>query len=240
MHFTMKTLFRKCTPATVVLFFIFTLSCTKYQIPDHQVVGPGTTDPNITSTCDPDTVYFQNDILPLVVSSCATTGCHNKDSHREGVILTDYSSIINTGKIKAGDPGDSEFFGTLTGNGEDLMPPRPYDPLSTDQIEMIRTWILQGAKNNACSAGCDTTAVSFAGQIWPMMETYCTGCHSSGAAGGGVVIADYTDVVSLAENGSLMGSVRWESGYANMPPNQQLSDCSISLLQAWIDKGSPQ
>ena len=236
----MKTLFRKCTPATIVLFFIFTLSCTKYQIPDRRVEIAGTDDPFSVSTCDPDTVYFQNVILPLVVSSCATTGCHSKESHREGIILTDYGSIIQTGHIKAGNPGGSGFYASLTGSGEDRMPPSPYDPLSASQVQMIRTWILQGARDNACSDGCDTTTVSFAGQIWPLMDTYCTGCHSSGAAGGGIVIADYTDVVSLAENGNLMGTIRWESGYANMPPNQQLSDCGISLLQAWINSGFPE
>lgn len=236
----MKTLYLKCTPLTVALFTVFTLSCTKYQIPDHKVNAPDIVDPISTSTCDPDTVYFQNEILPLVVSSCATTGCHDQESHRDGVVLTDYSSIVNTGKIKAGDPGDSEFFETLTEGGDDRMPPSPYDPLGSAQIQMIRTWILQGAKNNVCNDGCDTTGVTFTGQIWPMMESYCTGCHSAAAPGGGIVIADYTDVVSLAENGSLMGSIRWETGYANMPPNQQLSDCGINLLQNWIDKDFPE
>ena len=174
-----------------------------------------------------------------MVSSCATTGCHDKDSHKDGVILTDYSSILRTGGIKAGDPNDSEFFETLTDDGDDLMPPPPYDPLNSNQIEILRKWIAQGAQNNACSDGCDLTNVTFSGQIWPMMESYCTGCHSAASPGGGIVIAGYDDMVALAENGSLMGSIRYESGYAKMPTNQQLSTCNIDMLQKWIDDGFP-
>lgn len=229
---------KKCTPIILTFIFGTALSCTKYEIPGNQAPESDPAgDPISVSTCSPDTVYFQNTILPLVVSSCATTGCHDQASHKDGVILTDYASIIKTGEIKAGDPEDSEFFETLTDDGEDLMPPPPYDPLSSGQIQLIRTWIAQGAENNSCSDGCDTSNVTFAGQIWPMMESYCTGCHSASAPGGGIVIADHADMLALAENGSLMGSVRWEPGYAKMPTNQQLSECNINTLQKWIDNG---
>lgn len=237
----MKKILSKCTPSIIALFVLIFSSCTKYQIPGNQ--GPGTGSLNellAPSSCDPDTVYFQNTILPLVVSSCATTGCHDQQSHKDGIILTDYASIIQTGKIKPGDAGDSEFFESLTDEGDDLMPPPPYEPLSSEQIQLMKTWILQGARNNACFDGCDTTSSSFAAQIWPLMESYCTGCHSAAAPGGGIVIAGYDDLVALAENGSLMGSVRWESAYAKMPTTQQLSDCHISLLQKWIDAGFPE
>jgi hypothetical protein len=236
----MKTIWNKCTPALVILFTLLTFACTKYEIPGKQApeinTGP---DPVGVSTCDPDTIYFQNTILPLVVSSCATTGCHDQSSHREGIILTDYTSILRTGKIRPGDPNDSKFLRSLTEGGEDKMPPPPNNPLNSDQVSMIRQWIAQGALNNACFDGCDTTVATFSGQIWPIMQSHCTGCHSSGSAGGGIVIADYTDLIALAENGSLMGSIGYEPGYANMPPNQQLSECSISLLQKWIDDGYP-
>ncbi len=109
--------------------------------------------------------------------------------------------------------------------------PPPYNPLNTDQIQQIRTWINQGAKNNVCHDGCDTTQLTFSETIWPMMQSYCTGCHSSVSPGGGIVIAG---------NGSLMGSIRYESAYSPMPVNQALSECSITQLQKWIDDGFPQ
>ena len=135
----MKKSISTCTPMLFALITFFTFSCTKYQIPGEQEPGNRQADPispvdPLVSTCDPDTVYFQNTILPLVVSSCATTGCHDRESHRDGIILMDYASIIQTGKIKPGNPGDSEFFESLTDSDDDLMPPPPYDPLNSDQI----------------------------------------------------------------------------------------------------------
>lgn len=239
----MKKISSTCTPIIFALLFLTTLSCTKYQIPGREVPGPGdpaNAEEELVSTCDPDTVYFSNDILPLVVSSCGMTGCHDAGSHRDGVILTDYASILRTGGIKPGDPNDSEFLETLSDNGEDRMPPAPYDPLNADQILMIREWIAQGAQNNACSSGCDTSNVSFSVQIWPMMETYCTGCHKAGTALGGIVIAGYDDMVALANAGSLMGSVTYDPEFSAMPPSEQLSECNINLLQKWIDDEFPE
>lgn len=220
---------------TNILFLM--ISCTYYQFEDPFALVP---ENEISTICDPDTVYFQNSILPLVVSSCATTGCHDQASHKDGIILTDYSAILSTGKIKPGDPGDSEFLESLTDDDDDKMPPPPFEPLSSNQIQLIRQWIQQGAKNNFCESGCDTTQVTFSTTIWPIMEKYCTGCHSAASPGGGIVISGYGDLVSLAGNGSLMGSVRYESGYAKMPTNQQIPACNIDQLQGWIDKGFPE
>lgn len=241
MHCAMKKILSKCTPISIIILAFTGFSCTKYQIPGIPGPEPGSLHEVLaTGTCDPDTVYFQNTILPMVVSSCATTGCHDQKSRKDGIILTDYTSIIRTGKIKPGDPDDSEFFESLTDDGDDLMPPPPFEPLSSEQIHLIRSWIHQGAENNACMDDCDTASVNYTSQIWPMMESYCTGCHSASAPGGGIVIAGYDDLVALAENGSLMGSIRWESAYARMPTNQQLSDCQINQLQQWIDNDYPR
>jgi len=207
---------------------------------DSIPVNDPSSNDGIISNCHLDTVYFQTTILPLVLSSCATTQCHDKVSHRDGIMLTDYESIIKTGKIKPGDPGDSEFYESLTDDGDDLMPPAPYKPLNNEKIMLIKQWILQGAKNNSCNDVCDTTNITFTATIWPMMQNYCTGCHSTANPGGGIIIESYNDLVTLANNGSLMGSVRYEEGYAKMPTNQQLSDCNINLLQKWIDRGLPE
>jgi mono/diheme cytochrome c family protein len=214
--------------------WIVTLDLEGIVIP---VDDPGN---GLNSTCDPDTVYFRNTVLPLVVSSCGTRGCHDRESHRDGIILTDYASIITTGKIKPGDPGDSEFFESLTDKDDDLMPPPPQNPLSEEQISLLERWILQGAKDNQCVEGCDTSDITFSAAIWPIMETYCNGCHTSGSPAGGVIIEDYDDVVTLANEGSLMGTIRYEAGYNPMPTNQKLDPCRIDLIQQWIQKGYPE
>ena len=218
------------------------LSWIIYSCRHDYIVFPGSgnlpEDDLLESTCDPDSVYFTNTILPLVVSSCATTGCHDAASHADGIILTDYTSILETGKVKPGNLNDSEFFEVLT-DDEDIMPPPPLSPLNQSQIDQIRKWIVQGAKENGCTDGCDTTNVTFSGTIWPLMQSYCTGCHSATSPGGGIVIEEYSDVILMANNGTLMGTVRYESGYAPMPPNAALANCRIDQLQKWIDDGMP-
>lgn len=225
-----------------VVILLGTSSCTKYKynsdLDSITLTDPG--DDNEISNCDPDTVYFQTTILPLVVSSCATTKCHDQASHKDGIILTDYQTIISTGNIKPGNPNDSEFFEVLTDSDDDMMPPAPYASLTSEQIKLIKKWIQQGAEDNSCNEGCDLSNVTFTSVVWPMMQNNCIGCHSGSNPGGGVPITNYNDVLAMANNGTLMGSVRYETGYSPMPINNQLSDCKIDQLQIWIDNGFPQ
>lgn len=222
-----------------LLFLFISGACTKYQIRNEEPTGPENPLVEVNS-CDTDTVYFQNTILPLVVSSCATSGCHDEASHKDGIVLTDYTSIIRTGKIKAGDPEDSEFFESLTDKGDDLMPPPPLAAFNTGEVDLIRIWIEQGALNNECMLPCESYAHSYSDVIWPMMEQYCTGCHNPSYPGGGISIEGYDDLVGLANTGSLMGSIRYEQAYSPMPTNQQLPDCKIAQVQKWIDEGFPE
>jgi hypothetical protein len=103
--------------AMVGTLITMSLAFNACQHDPEDIIDPGP-DPNDTTdndtpvgiTCDPDTVYFVNTILPLLQSSCGVTGCHDAASAQDGVVLTDYASIIATGKIKPGDPSDSELY----------------------------------------------------------------------------------------------------------------------------------
>ncbi len=192
--------------------------------------------------CDPDTTYFQNQVLPLLVSNCATTGCHNTISHKEGVILVDYSSVMQTGKVIPGNPNGSKLYKVLFGGDreDDIMPPPPSPPFTTVQKGIIRNWILQGAKNNYCNSDCDTTNVTFSGSVWPIIQTYCLGCHNGGSSGGGISLRNYSEVAASANSGKLLGSIRYDAGYSPMPKyGQKLSDCKISEIRIWIEDGTP-
>lgn len=194
-------------------------------------------DGTISQTCDPDTVYFGNTILPLLVSNCGMSGCHDEGSHREGIVLTDYYSIINSDVLKPGHPNSSDLVEVLTASGEDRMPPNPYQTLTTDQINAIRTWIDQGAKFNTC-IGCDTLNFKFAADIWPILNTNCYGCHNNSNAGGNIYIRNYADVQAMVADGSLMGSLLGD-GYSLMPKNTTgLQPCKITQIQKWINDGA--
>lgn len=104
--------------------------------------------------CHPDTVYFARDILPLLLSSCAKAGCHDAASAADGVILDSYQNVMQTADVKPFDPDKSDLYEVLVETDPDKIMPRPPLPaLSNTQIQTVRKWILQGAKNNRCDEG---------------------------------------------------------------------------------------
>lgn len=198
-------------------------------------------DPGGGDPCDPDTVYFQNEILPLIVSSCATTDCHGLVNPEDDIILVDYASIIENGKIKPGDPFDSKLFKVINEDEpQDRMPPEPNAPLTAEQINKVKVWIEQGALNNTCDEDCDTTNVTYSGTIWPIVELNCFGCHSGPEPSGNISLVDYNSIVVQATNGKLFGSVNHDNGFEPMPKNApKLSDCKIDQIKIWIEDGTP-
>ena len=87
---------------------------------------------------------------------------------------------------------------------------------------------------------CDTINVSYADDVWPIINANCTGCHSGGAPAGNIYLDNYDNIVIAADNGSLLGTIRHESGYSPMPKGgTKLSDCNISIIEKWVDDGTP-
>lgn len=219
----------------------FVLSC-RHHIPGiiDGTPPPGTIDPGgppETSTCSADTAYFQQQVLPIFVSNCAMSGCHDNASHKEGITLTSYTSIM-AGGIRAGNPGSSKLYSVIV---DGSMPPRPYSKLTPDQINVINKWISQGAKNNSCvSATCDTANVTFSASVKPIISNKCQGCHSASSPGGGYDLSTYTGVKAVVANGRLWGSVNFTTGYSAMPKGgSKLSTCELAKIKKWIDAGAP-
>lgn len=201
------------------------------------------TKPTSTINCDPDTVYFQNDIYPLIISNCANAdGCHNgvAGGEEEAKDLSTYAKIINSGYVDAFNANSSKMIEAVTG-GEELMPPSPNTPLTSAQINLLKTWINQGARNNGCEGGdCDTTAFTYSGTISGIINTYCVGCHQGASPSGGLTLSSYSDVAVIAGNGSLLGSIEFQAGYVAMPYGaSMLPDCKITQIRNWIENGYP-
>jgi len=241
----MKALIRKCCFS--IFLGMILVSCEHDPIIkeiDDMANGPDTTGNNPPDPsgkpCSPDTVYFVNDIEPLLKSNCAYKGCHGDGSAEDGVELSTYNSIIRTGDVEAFRPGESDLYEVLVEKDRDeAMPPLPNNLLSQEQIDKIYTWIAQGALYNACD-GCDTTDVTFSLDIQPLIQNSCEGCHSGGNPSGGVGLTNYNQIQTLALNGDLYGVVNHNSGYVPMPYNQsKLSQCRIDQIKIWIDQGAP-
>ncbi len=219
------------------LFFAFLMigmtivSCTT----DPYGTPPEITDPTDENACADGVISFQHEILPLVTSSCAKSGCHDPIRHKEGLILNSYTGIMEI--VRAGKSNKSKLFTSLSDFGEDLMPPPP-DKLTSDQIDIIGRWIDQGAKETMCNTGCDPTSFTFEKAIFPLMKTYCIGCHNDNLASGDINLKDYAAIKDIVEKGRLLGTARHDTGFSPMPPGQKLSDCNITQIEKWINDGA--
>lgn len=189
----------------------------------------------VPNTTTGDQVCFNTQILPLIVSNCATSGCHDSKTRADGYDLTGYKTITAKG-INTSKPTSSKLYQVMLETGEDRMPPS--GPLSKTQTDLFLKWIQQGAKETICNVSVDTTNVTFSKSVKPMLDTYCVGCHKVGAASGSVVLDNYTGVKVYVDNQRLFGSMSYQQGYSPMPPTGKLTDCQLLVVQKWILKGA--
>lgn len=206
-------------------------TCTDNTNPGGNGSG-GTGDNIVERAC------FARDILPVIVSHCATAGCHDAISHKEGYNLTTYSSIRNS--VSPGSPSNSRLYRSITlSGGENKMPPSGSPQLTAASIDSIRKWITYGALNENCGEVCDTVSpVTFSGSIWPVIQSTCSGCHSGASPSGNVLLASYNNVATVASNGLLVKSLHG-TGVTKMPPAGSLSTCRIRQFELWVKNGFP-
>ena len=224
------------------------LSCKHEPLDTTTGAGTGNTGGGNTGsgtpivTCSPDTAYFQQQVLSILISNCALSGCHDASSHQDGVVLTDYNSIIATAKVKPFKPADSDLWERISSNDPSKrMPQPPRNPLSEAQKDVILKWINQGAKNNSCQASaCDTANVTFSGTIKTIMTNKCVGCHSGNPPQGGINYTAYSGVKAKVDDGRLWGAINHAAGFSPMPKGgTKLSDCEIKQFKKWMDAGAP-
>lgn len=186
-----------------------------------------------------DSICFAEEILPIIISNCANKpGCHTANAGGEPNALLNYSDVMQY--VHVGNPPQSNLYQSITGNGQDIMPPYGNTTLTAAQIQLIYNWILPGAKNNIdCGMGCDTTVFTYSGAINVTLQNYCIGCHSGSSPSGNVSLVTYSNVVTVVNNGKLWGSINQLIGYHAMPVNgNKLDNCRIRQIKKWINAGA--
>lgn len=226
----------------VLLFRGFILLLPLFFSCRHEPVIIDDDPPVELATCHPDTIYFERDILPVLISTCAISGCHDAITQQDGVRLTDYQSVMETADVRPGRPDNSDLYERITDDDlDDRMPPPPYNPLTDIQIQNIFTWINQGAQNLFCQADCDTLNVTYSATIVPVLNTYCINCHSGNNPSGGINLGSYQGVSVVASDGRLGGAVQHQPGYVPMPlGGAMLNDCALAQVMIWINDGFPE
>lgn len=194
--------------------------------------------------CDTNIVYFEMEVLPILKSNCAFSGCHDAASAQDRVILEDYETVTLTADVEPFDLKRSEIYEVLVESDLDKrMPPAPTAPLTARQINIIAKWILQGAEDLTCDPdfnGCDTTNISFSGFVEPLIQNTCQGCHSGNPPAAGIDLTGYDNIKTVAENGRLYGAIGHLSGFSPMPKGgNRLDSCIVDQVKSWIDAGMP-
>lgn len=218
---------------------------TDGDTPDTPGDTTGGPDTLIFSNCDPDTVYFENTVYPILLTNCAISGCHDNATHEEGVNLSTYAKIMSSHVTNVANPWSSDMIEAIMETGGDRMPPPPMPKLTDEQINALVVWQSQGALNNACTE-CDTTTVTYGITIDGIMNAYCTGCHDHASPSGGIDLTAYygtgsnEGVYDVAADGRLYGSVTFATGYVSMPQGgTAIPDCLIDQIRIWIEAGYP-
>ena len=218
----------------VLLFLILVGSCIHDPFLNPIDLNDG--EPTTPGCISDGNVCFESSVLPIFISSCAKSGCHNASSKEEGFVLDNYNNIVRKG-ISPGNASNSKLYKVLFAGGEDQMPPGA--PLTQAQKDSIKLWINQGAKNTVnCNCFCDTSKFTFAAIIQPMLATNCVGCHKPSSLGGNIDLSTYATVKTQVNNGKLVGSITHAIGYKAMPQGGKLRDCEITQIKNWIDAGA--
>jgi hypothetical protein len=229
--------------AAGALILIFLPACDH----DSLIIDPGPIDTMHVDTmamCHPDTIYFEKDVLPIVLSSCGMALCHDAVTKQADLQYTSYATIMATGKVVPFKPLESEFHTKMIETDPSLvMPPSPRGPISDTNIVVIKRWIEQGARNLACVMDTICTipdTVSFAQHVFPVIDKYCKGCHSGANPWAGLRLRNYSEVRVIATNGLLLGVINHSSGFPQMPMTiGKLDSCIIATITQWINDGAP-
>ena len=121
-------------------------------------VPEGTT---VTTTTTLPQVSFSAEIQPVLAATCAVPACHTGRFAQEHLDLGPakaYAAIVNADssqcpavkRVLPGDPAASYLMWKLAGQGPCFVGARmpSTGTISDAQVESIRTWILQGARDN--------------------------------------------------------------------------------------------
>jgi|WetSurMetagenome_2_1015567.scaffolds.fasta_scaffold84877_2 hypothetical protein len=155
------------TALALLLCLVIAFGCSKGKAQQHQTQPAETTKtgaPETTRTSmldDPaqPAAGFGKDVQPLFTKKCANTSCHGADKSG-GMQLTKgmaYANIVNVKsteepqfmRVKPGAPDSSYLVLKIEGHQKvGMRMPLVGGPLSDKQIQIVRSWIQAGAKNN--------------------------------------------------------------------------------------------
>ena len=194
---------------------------------------------------------FERDVLPLLERRC--NKCHHEDEQSGGLDLTRLETMRRGGDelgaaIVPGKPDQSPLIQVLTGVKEPTMPENG-DPLPAAEIDLLRRWIAEGAKDDSTVFPADDVAF-FEREIRPVLAERCFKCHAGDEPEHGLRLSSRQGILDGGARGSaatvgkpdaslLIKAIRHE-GELQMPRGgDKLSAAQIAAFETWVAKGLP-
>ncbi len=88
---------------------------------------------------------FRDRVVPVIQRRCLI--CHNSLDHKGGFAIQAREELTKSGFIEEGKPGESHLLTVLRSqDGKRPAMPKNGEPLKTDEVAAIETWIAEGAK----------------------------------------------------------------------------------------------
>ena len=94
--------------------------------------------------------------------------------------------------------------------------------------------------NSGGNSNDPNSSINYQEDIQPIMQSSCTGCHSSPPVNGApFALVNFNQVSQRAT--SVFNSMNRQSGTPGaMPPSGRLPQSTINIIQHWIDNGKPE
>lgn len=221
-------------------------------------------------------IDFTNHVLPILDERCFS--CHNAPYEKNGRTIHPKAGLrldthewvmkgnLDNTVVEAGNLEDSYLYEVITLDQEDdmFMPPKG-GALTAEQIDIIKRWIMEGAKASAAGgeamASDMSNGISFHQHIFPLIEERCLDCHSEPYVKNGRTIHPKAglrlDTYEAIIEGNLDGTII-EKGNAEestlyavitldsddpeiMPPKgEPLTEDEINMFKQWIEEGAKE
>jgi WD40 repeat protein len=112
----------------------------------------------LTAAADPaartEPVSFEKEIVPLLTAKCAA--CHASYVRRGRYDVRTYEKVVGGGKngpaVVPGRSADSLLVKLINHTQRPYMPPRDEEPVTTQELALLKLWIDQGAKGPPVAA----------------------------------------------------------------------------------------
>ncbi|NQV25146.1 MAG: DUF1549 domain-containing protein [Rhodopirellula sp.] len=207
-------------------------------------------DAGTASAAPAGNVFYESAVAEIVKSKCST--CHDSKRREGGLDLSSTEGLVAGGDsgtvIDREHPEEGLLVRHVVARE---MPPEDEPPLSAEQIEAIRLWVLAGARFRQPPRHSQVSEHN----VIPILLLRCTACHGTRRKEGGLDLRTRESILKGGRSGPVVVPGKPHDSRLiqrilkeEMPPRRQLVSVSVKpmteterkTVEAWILAGLPQ